>query len=142
VLHELGHKIMARKYNCEEEFKADNIMLVLAVVMSVFGFVFAAPGAVQIKGYVNKAQQGLIALAGPLMNLLLALAFLPGMLLFKGLLGFAFLYGFLINSWLGLFNMIPVGNFDGAKIYSWNKRAYFVVAILLLAMTIFGMFLQ
>ncbi len=142
LLHELGHKLMARKYGCEEEFKSDSMMLLLALVMSIFGFIFAAPGSVQIKGYVNRVQQGLIALAGPLMNLILALAFLPGLLLFKGLLEFVFLYGFLINSWLGLFNMIPVGPFDGAKIYKWNKRAYFIVAILLVAMTIFGMVMQ
>jgi Zn-dependent protease len=144
LLHELGHKLMARKYGCEEEFKSDNMMLLLALVMSIFGFVFAAPGAVQIKGYVSKVQQGLIALAGPLMNLILALAFLPGLFLFNGqtLLGFIFLYGFLINSWLGLFNMIPVGPFDGAKIYRWNKKAYYIVAILLLLMTLFGMFMQ
>jgi Zn-dependent protease len=143
LLHELGHKIMARKYGCEEEFKSDSMMLLLALIMSIFiPVIFAAPGAVQIKSYVGKAQQGIIALAGPTMNLLLALAFLPGLLLLKGLLGFIFLYGFLINSWLGLFNMIPFGNFDGSKIYRWNRTAYFTVAILLLGMTLFGMVMQ
>jgi Zn-dependent protease len=38
--------------------------------------------------------------------------------------------------------MIPVGPFDGAKIYRWNRTAYFIVAILLLLMTIFGMVMQ
>lgn len=143
LFHELAHKIVAQKYNCEAEFKADNLMLLLALGMSFLGFVFAAPGAVHIKGYINKVQNGIISLSGPLMNLILALVFLPGMILIdQGLLGLFFLYGFIINSWLGLFNMIPVGNFDGSKIYKWNKKIFYAVALTLLAMTIFGMFMQ
>jgi Zn-dependent protease len=52
-------------------------MLLLALGMSFLGFVFAAPGAVHIKGYINKMQNGIFSLAGPLMNLILALVFLP-----------------------------------------------------------------
>lgn len=142
LLHELAHKIIAQRYRCEAEFKADNLMLLLAFGMSFLGFVFAAPGAVHIKGYINKVQNGIISLAGPLMNLILALVFLPGLILVSsGLWGLFFLYGFIINSWLGLFNMIPVGNFDGSKIYGWNKKVYYVTAITLLVMTVFGMFL-
>jgi len=117
-------------------------MLLLALAMSFFGLVFAAPGAVHIKGYINRTQQGIIAFAGPMMNFILALIFLPGLFLFQGTLGLLFFYGFIINAWLGLFNMIPVGNFDGAKIYSWNKPIYYSLALSLLAMTIFGMFMQ
>ncbi|MGV8161888.1 MAG: metalloprotease [Candidatus Nanoarchaeia archaeon] len=142
LLHELGHKVVAQRFKCEAEFKADNLMLLLALGMSVLGFVFAAPGAVYIKGFINKVQQGIISLAGPLMNLLLALAFLPGMFLFEGIWGMLFSYGFIINAWLGLFNMIPVGNFDGAKIYRWNKKIFYVVALVLLAMVFFGMLTQ
>ncbi|MFA6073141.1 MAG: metalloprotease [Candidatus Woesearchaeota archaeon] len=139
LFHEIGHKLVAQRYKCQAEFKADNLMLLLALAMSFLGFVFAAPGAVYIKGYINRVQQGLIALAGPLMNIILALAFLPGMILFTGTLGLLFSYGFIVNSWLGLFNMIPVGNFDGFKIYKWNKKIYYSAAILLLIMTTFGM---
>jgi Zn-dependent protease len=142
LFHEMGHKVVAQRYRCEAEFKADNLMLLLAIGMSIFGFVFAAPGAVHIKGYINRTQQGFIAIAGPLMNMLLALAFLPGLFFFDGMLGLLFSYGFVINSWLGLFNMIPVGNFDGTKIYKWNKSAYFCTLAILLAMTIFGMLTQ
>jgi Zn-dependent protease len=142
LFHEMAHKIIAQKYRCEAEFKADNLMLFLAIGMSFLGFVFAAPGAVYIKGYINKVQNGIISLAGPLMNLILALMFLPGLILINnGLWGLFFLYGFIINSWLGLFNMIPVGNFDGSKIYKWNKPVYYVTAITLLAMTVFGMWM-
>lgn len=141
MFHELGHKIAAQRFRCQAEFKADNMMLVLALVMSILGFVFAAPGAVYIKGYINRVQQGIIALAGPLMNLILALAFLPGLFIFEGTLGLLFSYGFIINAWLGLFNMIPVGPFDGTKIYRWNKTVYFSLTAVLLAATIYGMWM-
>ncbi|MGV8168964.1 MAG: metalloprotease [Candidatus Nanoarchaeia archaeon] len=141
LFHELGHKIAAQRFRCQAEFKADNMMLVLALVMSILGFVFAAPGAVYIKGYINRVQQGIIALAGPLMNLILALAFLPGLFIFEGTLGLLFSYGFIINAWLGLFNMIPVGPFDGTKIYRWNKTVYFSLTAVLLAATIYGMWM-
>jgi Zn-dependent protease len=138
LVHELAHKIIAIKYKAQAEFKADNKMLILAIAMSFLGFIFAAPGAVHIKGFITKVQNGLVSLAGPLTNLILALLFLPGLFLFEGLLGTFFMYGFYINSWLGLFNMIPFGNFDGAKIYSWNKPVFFSTALTLLVMTLFG----
>src|SRR3989338_5621827 len=125
LLHELGHKIVAQHYRCWAEFRADNQMLALAVIMSFLGFIFAAPGAVMIAGNVNARKNGLISAAGPLVNLALAIIFLMLLLIFPvaGLLGI-FYYGFIINSWLGLFNMLPFGNFDGAKIFRWNKLVF------------------
>ena len=42
-------------------------------------------------------------------------------------------YGLLINSWLALFNMIPFWNFDGKKIFIWNKTIWLsVVAVSIL----------
>lgn len=54
VFHELGHKYLAQKYECWAEFRANNFMLGLALVFSFFGFIFAAPGGVFIKGYLTK----------------------------------------------------------------------------------------
>ena len=50
-----------------------------------------------------------------------------------GLLRILAFYGFFINSWLALFNMIPVWNFDGAKVLKWDKKVYgIIVAVSLL----------
>ena len=131
LLHELGHKIVAQRYGCFAEFRAFDNMLVLAMAMSFFGVIFAAPGAVMISGRVNKAKSGRISAAGPIVNLILASVFvsiyfvsLPH--LFKSIS----FYGFVINSWLALFNMIPLWLFDGYKILKWSKLAYvFIVGI-------------
>jgi Zn-dependent protease len=42
--------------------------------------------------------------------------------------------GFIINSWLALFNMIPFWQFDGAKVFKWNKPVYLLIVIISLGM--------
>ena len=132
ILHELAHKIVAQKFGCYAEFRADYKMLGLAVLMSFFGFIFAAPGAVMISGYVNRITNGKISAAGPVTNLVVAFVFMVFGILFgtAGFLGLIFSYGFMINTWLGLFNMIPFSVFDGAKILKWNSGVYYsIVAV-------------
>lgn len=121
LFHELAHKFMAQRYHCWAEFRANTNMLFLAVIMSFFGFIIAAPGAVFIRGHVNHEQNGKISMAGPSANIILAVLFLALNFLYP--VAF-FRYGFIINTWLGLFNLIPFGNFDGAKIFRWNKPVY------------------
>ncbi len=104
--------------------------------MSFFGFIIAAPGAVMISGHVSRTKNGRISAAGPIVNLILALIFL--MLTFINLPNLfkqAAYYGFLINSWLALFNMIPFWLFDGYKVLKWNRAVYgSIVAVALLFM--------
>ena len=125
LLHELGHKIVAQRYGCFAEFRSFDAMLVLALAMSFFGFILAAPGAVMISGKVSKSKNGRISAAGPIVNIMLAafffaMIFAPLPKLFKDVS----YYGFIINSWLGLFNMIPFWLFDGYKVLKWSKLAY------------------
>ena len=125
LLHELGHKVVAQRYGIRAEFHAFNRMLLLAIAMSFFGVVFAAPGAVMILGRTTKEQYGKISVIGPIINLVLAVCFLPLIfLLTMPALKQIASYGFTINAWLGLFNLIPVWEFDGRKIYAWNKLVY------------------
>ncbi len=135
LLHELAHKIVAQKYGCFAEFRSFDRMLILAFIMSFFGFVFAAPGAVMISGYINRERNGKISAAGPLTNLFLAVFFLVMIFLVGGFLKELAAMGLFINAWLAFFNMIPVWELDGAKILRWNKVAYFGIlftAILLM----------
>ena len=126
VIHEMCHKIVAQKYSCFAEFRANFTMLMFAIISSFFGFVFAAPGAVMITGRkaLRTDVNGKISMAGPLSNMLLAIVFLPLMLTGNASLGHVGSFGFMINSYLGLFNMIPFMNLDGAKILRWNKLVY------------------
>jgi Zn-dependent protease len=130
LLHELAHKYVAQKYGCWAEFRSDNKMLLLAVVTAFLGFLFAAPGAVWISGHVTKDKNGKISLAGPATNILLSVLFF-GLSLYAwpSIILSVLDYGFQINAWLALFNMIPFLNFDGKKIFDWNKIVYALTVI-------------
>ncbi|MBD3361717.1 hypothetical protein GF358_02915 [Candidatus Woesearchaeota archaeon] len=126
ILHELAHRYFARKYGAHAEFYANNTMLGLALLFSFFGFIFAAPGAVVIRGYLTKRKYGHISLAGPAMNILLGIVFLV-IALFIPESSVVTKPGMMINFWLALFNMLPFPIFDGFKVLRWNKIVYGIV---------------
>jgi len=127
ILHELGHRFVAVAYGAKAEYRAWSSGLFLALAMAFLTrgqFVFAAPGAVYIYGqHLTAEQNGKIALAGPLVNLLLALFFLAAM-------AFSFLpatlagTGFMINVFLGAFNMLPIPPLDGSKVAEWSRTVW------------------
>ncbi|MBW2973878.1 hypothetical protein KY346_05820 [Candidatus Woesearchaeota archaeon] len=134
IFHELGHKYLAQKYGCWAEFRANNFMLGLALVFSFFGFIFAAPGAVYIRGYLTKRKNAYISLIGPVINLAVGIVF--------GLIAFFIpvtqpvcILGMTINFWLGLFNLLPFPAFDGYKVFIWNKAVYAAFLILAIVLT-------
>lgn len=136
IIHEMGHKVLAQKYGAWAEFRAWDQMLIMAVVLSFFGFIFAAPGAVMIAGRtIGKSRNGKISAAGPIMNFILAFLFLPLIIYFpNGLINTIGMYGLMINTWLGLFNLIPFAMFDGKKILAWNKSVYVFLVIVAIAL--------
>lgn len=126
LLHELAHKIAAQRYGCFAEFRSNDRMLFFGLLMSFFGFIFFAPGAVMIAGPVGKKRNGIISAAGPGTNFALAIIFLMLRFYIQGtFLDTLFNFGYIINTWLGLFNMLPFWLFDGKKILNWNKTAYY-----------------
>jgi len=154
LLHEIGHKIIAKKNGCWAEFRADPGGLRFGIILAFFlGFLFMAPGAVMVAGVVTRRQNGHIAVAGPLVNFGLFIIGIPVWGLILGLTGafdatlpdpdLGYLVGgsliwqqMLIDAgvfWLGanlvlgLFNMIPWGPLDGAKVKDWNDTAFWVV---------------
>ncbi|HII65598.1 TPA: hypothetical protein HA295_02370 [Candidatus Woesearchaeota archaeon] len=128
LLHELAHKLVAQRYGCFAEFRSFDQFLIVSILMSFFGFVIAAPGAVMISGPVGVRRNGRISVAGPATNIALAFGFLSVLYLQPaGLLAQVCYYGMYINAFLALFNMLPFWNFDGAKVWPWNKLVYFSV---------------
>ncbi|MFH0860327.1 MAG: site-2 protease family protein [Candidatus Altiarchaeota archaeon] len=123
--HELAHRTMARRYGCHAEFVGFPNMWWIALLSSLIGFIFAAPGAVMISGYVDRRRNGIISLAGPVTNLLIAIIFLAlAPHLGDTILRDFALFGYRINGWLALFNLIPFGGLDGSKVLAWNKGVY------------------
>ena len=132
LVHELGHKFVAQKYNAWSEFRAYPFGLAFALIISLIaGFLFAAPGAVYTRGNINREMIGKISLAGPAVNFAIAaIAILICFVLSEGTLIFV-IFAMLayLNAFLGLFNMIPIPPFDGSKIVAWDIRIYIATAI-------------
>ena len=132
VFHELGHRRIARRFGYFAEYVMWPMGLMVALGFSLFGFIFAAPGAVQIypratvwgTTSLSREKVGLISLAGPATNITLAVIFQALDFVEPALL---FTLGAQINTWLAVFNLIPFGPpLDGAKIFRWNKGVWLV----------------
>lgn len=137
LLHELGHKLVAQHYGFISEFRADFQMLFFMFLLAVFSpLIFLAPGAVMILGRPTRKQNGIISVAGPVVNLVLAFIFLLVLILFSpsvNSLIFQISYlGIWINAFLGVFNMLPFWVLDGKKVLAWSKPIYFTVMGLLI----------
>jgi Zn-dependent protease len=117
--------------------------VLLTAISIVSPLKFIAPGAVVIAGFTDNHRMGRTAIAGPVVNLIIASAVLIVMPLFRGSpIAFALLAGAAINSFLAVFNLIPFSVFDGLKVYRWNRSywaALFVVAAALTIYTYFGL---
>jgi Zn-dependent protease len=137
LCHELGHKVVAVRFGQVAEFRADYNMLVFALLGSLLGFVFAAPGAVHHRGRLSLREQGLIALAGPLVNVGLALGFALLLAVGGGLpLLYVAAFGFFINVFLASFNMIPFGPLDGRTVLDWSLPVFLAVFVPTAAFTV------
>ena len=136
LLHELAHKVVAVKFGQIAEFRADYPMLGLAILSGMAGFIFAAPGAVYHRGRITKEQHGLIAVAGPVTNLALVVAFVPLILIPVGVIQLIGVYGVIINAFLAAFNMIPFGPLDGKTVIEWNKGVFATVFLVSVGLTV------
>ena len=146
LLHEIGHKIVAKKYGCWAEFRVDPSGLKFGIALvALTGILFMAPGAVMVAGLVTRRQNGHIAIAGPAVNFGLFLIGIPigGILLgltgatesaayldsgainLKAMIFDVVYFWIFANLGLGFFNMIPFGPLDGAKIKDWSEPVWF-----------------
>lgn len=144
VSHEiLGHKLAAQHFDCDAEYRMWPLGLGLGLITGLLGgIIFVAPGAVYISpvirkkfaftvGRLNRKQFGLIAAAGPLVNIIIAFV----------LIGINYFYPWSIfvltikiSFFLALFNLIPFPPLDGQKIMKWDVRVW----IALLASAVIG----
>lgn len=140
LLHELAHKRLAQSYGCFAEFRMSLWGIFLALITSLFGFLFALPGAVFISGRITVGQNGRISLAGPAINLIIG-GICFALVSFVSWPALALLIIYVIayvNLWLGLFNLLPIYPLDGSKVLYWSKPIYF--ASMAIAVLLFGSF--
>ena len=127
LLHEFGHKFTAQKYGMWSEFRLYPVGLILTLVTSMMGI----------------EKNGKISMAGPIVNIILAAIGIAAVMTmnnspywlddpaFLAILVFMMLAS--LNSFLAVFNLIPLGPLDGGKILTWNKVVWigmFAIAVI------------
>ena len=142
LVHEIAHKVQARKYGCWAEFRASPGGLRLGlIVAALFGIVFMAPGAVMVAGNTSREQFGKIALAGPVSNVALwciGLAFAVTVSSPNIYFDLFIFYWMMANGILGALNMLPFGPLDGKKIRTWSVPVFWIWLIICLSMVWFN----
>ncbi|MCW1301844.1 MAG: hypothetical protein OH316_01785 [Candidatus Parvarchaeota archaeon] len=163
IMHELMHKFDAQRYGYEAHFRMWVFGLVIAMITSLFGFIYAAPGATYFEPDPNemytdpngfRKRYGTISFAGPKINMIFGAIFLG---LFYLALFIAVNLGVelysvfplliilaipaLINFYLCAFNLIPIMPLDGAKVFRWNKKVwatFFIISAAISLMMFLG----
>ncbi|MCL4335878.1 MAG: metalloprotease [Candidatus Thermoplasmatota archaeon] len=127
--HELAHRQVARKFGGYSEFRIWPMGLLGSIFMSFFGFVAAAPGAVNISGIYGNERIGKTAMAGPGTNIVLGTVFMVIAIItfFIPHVSSFFISLSQINLYLATFNLIPFGPLDGYKVLTWDFRTFAVV---------------
>jgi Zn-dependent protease len=127
VFHELSHKFVAMKFHCAAFYQMWPAGLLFGFLFMLLGVKILAPGAVVIRPYrfgrwgfrisrLTVPEIGIIALAGPLVNLSFALIFYP-------ISNFIFS----VNAWLAFFNLLPIPPLDGSKVIQWKLWLWFLL---------------
>lgn len=133
VFHELAHKFAAMHFGYWAEFRKDNIMLLMAVILAALvGVVFAAPGATMVYGATTRRENGVISAAGPATNLVLCAIFAGVYFVGANLSPWVMILGMMgvqINAMLAAFNMLPVSVLDGKKVLDWDKGVFAVLFV-------------
>ncbi|UCG03571.1 MAG: hypothetical protein JSW11_06195 [Candidatus Heimdallarchaeota archaeon] len=128
-LHELAHKFVAQGNGLTSNFRLDPNMAIFSLfsIVPVFPVKIIAPGVVLSSGTYRPDTEARIAMAGPLLNILLGGLFL----FFSALMPLNFtnvlLFVSRVSIDLALFNLIPFSILDGAKVYRWHSGVFGVI---------------
>ena len=135
--HELMHKVTAMKRGFAAFFRvylAGALVTLLTAILPI-PFKVIMPGAVVFSGPAGPRDVGLISLAGPLFNLLLAISLTLSKIA-TGLWVLGVLGQF--NLFLAFFNLLPIQPLDGEKVFRWSVKiwaAVFLSTLVLMVLT-------
>lgn len=137
IVHEVAHKLSAQRHGLQAEFRINPMLALISLVSIALPIKFIAPGAVMIWGpYITRRIEAEISSAGPLTNIVIA--FIGLVIMFINPLSIYGFYILLINSFLALFNLLPLPVFDGGKLFRSDLKIWVVLFSLSLALFVFS----
>ncbi len=148
--HELMHKFTAIRFGARAYFKISKEGLIITLLSVIIGFPMLAVGAVFWWGEAASSIgiRGRVSAAGPISNLILigfsymligiGYAILPSNLELASIVLQVGITGVSLNIFIGLFNLLPIGVFDGAKVLDWDGRIWIALIGLFLFFGFFG----
>lgn len=132
-------KRIAKRQGCTTEFRILPQWLAISILFAfLFGFIFAAPGAVSRFGNLTRAGAGKMGAAVPLAFLAVGgaalLLYLAGVASLGGasfgaLALLALGVAAQVNSIMAAFSMIPIPGFAGADVWRWSKALFTLLLV-------------
>ncbi len=128
VFHELAHKIVAMSFGAQAVLHAPITLYAIAIILLLANFpiIFFIGGYVTVTGILTSSQLAMIAIAGPLVNLIIW-AVIKLSLDKNWIKKNRYDLGLMakLNLFLFAFNMIPIPGFDGFNFFRNLIRMFF-----------------
>lgn len=136
-VHEIAHKVTAQRRGLWAEFRLTLWGTALTLIFMILPtpFKLISPGVVMISGPAQLREIGKISIAGPATNLVMSSVLLGATPFVPSNYSWIFVVGALLNGYIAVFNLIPLGILDGFKIFSWSKRVWALAFGLSLVLT-------
>ncbi len=129
LLHELAHRLIASYGGFRSRFRLSPPWLLVTFLSAILPIKVIAPGYVEVSTYIPRSPLGFRWLfysvaGGPATNMIIAVISLPFVKLDPAVLPVT-----MINSYVALFNLLPIPPLDGSKIYEVSRKiwAYMII---------------
>lgn len=143
IMHNLGHRMVARKLEIEGHYKIWGWGTITMLLTSwLFGMAFSQPGhyVFDDEEDIENRDMAFVTLAGPAISMLFAILFLPFALI-GGEAGQIAVAGFIMNLMTAVYNLMPFSPMDGKVIYDWSRLFWMLtfvpLALFFILMTLF-----
>ncbi len=147
LLHELAHIYVADRYNVKTEYRFWTLGTMIMFITTLLPphTLFSQPSRtiVDEEGEKDKRKNGIMAIAGPIVSLLLFIVFLIVYMLNNDIavIKTVAYSGMLMNIVLCVYGLMPFKPMDGPEVREWNKGVwaafFFIPMIFYIALIIF-----